>query len=113
MTFNNPLPWSPAQDSRCTSRCPVGRDSVVCAEVFGAWLECPWPGAAGKGAQGLVNVINATSLLTQKREGYCNLGDNLDEELAKGIVCDIASSGGVVVTTPEAVKEAESVDEST
>ena len=79
---------------------------MVCAEVSGAWLECPWPGAAGKGAQGLVNVINATPLLTQKREGYSNLGDNLDMELAKGIVCDIVSSGGEVVATPEAVKEA-------
>ena len=28
-------------------------------------------------------------------------------------MCDIVSSGGVVVTTPEAVKEAQSVDEST
>merc|ERR1711951_329483 len=37
----------------------------------------------------------------------------LDMELAKDIVCDIVSSGGVVVTTPEAVKEVQSVDEST
>ena len=61
----------------------------------------------------MVIILNATPLLTQKREGYCKPGDNLDEELAKGIVCDIASSGGVVVTTPEAVKDAQSVDEHT
>ena len=91
----------------------MGRDSDVCADVSGAWLECPWPGATGKGAQGLVNVIKATPLSTQKREGYCNLGDNLDMELAKGIVCDIVSSGGVVVTTPKAVKEAQAADEFT
>merc|ERR1712130_20311 len=30
-----------------------------------------------------------------------------------GVVCDIVSSGGVVVTTPEAVKEAQAADEST
>merc|ERR1711867_179461 len=41
------------------------------------------------------------------------MGDNLDGELARGVVCDIVSSGGMVVTTPEAVKEAQSADEST
>ena len=37
----------------------------------------------------------------------------MDDELIKGMVGDIASSSGLVVTTPKAVRPAKFVDEST
>ena len=81
------------------SRRPVGRDQFLCAELSGALEGCPWPGAAGEGTLGLINVLQVSPLLMQKREGFSNLRDDLNE-LAKSVVFDIIISGGLVVTTP-------------
>ena len=63
---------------------------------------------------GLVAILQASPLLMQKREFELkSLEDLLDEELTNAVVCIIVSPCDLVVTSSEAVKDAQSGNEFT